>query len=226
MEIESSIVRQGKTMSFVRSDLYSDSKVGTTALFAFGATRKSGFDEVLVAPAAHLPPPEDCQNLFVEGKVRPVFTGHFEARLAQGGRPATASTAVDHWIWVRHKGADDSGGVDGVPLDIALLALADMPPPAIVAKFQSFFPIASATWQVRQCVPRSTCELAGNPLPTLCLPAGEFPARHAAVGRRWLVAREKPRRARASRLLLAGHDSLWSRRRGSRHRASMRRNFR
>lgn len=147
--LDATILRDGKAMCFVRSEASSGGSVATTATFAFGAPRPSGFDEVDVPARTDLAPPERCEDFFA-GVVagRPTFTQNFEARLAAGGRPFSASAHSDHWLWVRHVGASDDGGVEGVAPAVALLALADMPPPAITARFGAPAPIASATWQV------------------------------------------------------------------------------
>ena len=100
--------------------------------------------------------------------MRPTFTQHFLARLARGGRPCTGAKESDHWMWVRHIGCAESargeeeeegqvveetgavkaGGVRGVDEDVALLCLADMPPPAIIPRFEAPAPISSATWMI------------------------------------------------------------------------------
>jgi len=42
VEVRTTVIRQGKAMTFIRGDLASpDGKLGTTALFAFGASRAS-----------------------------------------------------------------------------------------------------------------------------------------------------------------------------------------
>ena len=175
VEVRGEVLRRGKAMSFVRGEVLDEKgQVATTATFAFGVGRPSLFHECSVAaPPAGLKGPEDCEDLFAGAPFRPVFTQNFEARLALGGRPATGYTgAAEHFIWVRHRGciggASDSGGglvkplgggesdgggqgvggVAGVAAEVAMLALADMPPPAMLPRFPNPAPIASATWHV------------------------------------------------------------------------------
>ena len=173
VELDATILRDGKAMCFVRSEARSGGSVATTSTFAFGVPRPSGFNQVNVPARTDLRPPERCDDFF-EGVAagRPTFTQNFEARLAAGGRPFSASEHSDHWLWVRHIGASDDGGVEGVAPAVALLALADMPPPAITPK-----------WSARaDCVGHVACESA---------------ARRSRGGRRRLVARAHARRARA-----------------------------
>lgn len=148
-EVLPSVLRQGRAMSFVRSDLLSSGQLATSCTFAFGRARPSAFDELLVPPPpSDLALPEACPQLFSSDGTRPQFTVNFDCRLARGGRPASSSIVADNWIWVRHVGATDDGTVDGVAPEVALLALADAPPPSIVSRFDAWAPIASATWQV------------------------------------------------------------------------------
>jgi len=51
----------------------------------------------------------------------------------------SGSDEHDHYIWVRHRDEKATGIV-------ALLALADMPPPALMPMFSEYAPISSMTW--------------------------------------------------------------------------------
>jgi acyl-CoA thioesterase len=148
VSLTSTVLRQGKSMSFVRSDLLtSEGVVATSATFAFGADRRSSFDATFEGGAPpELPPPEKSTPFFTP-EFTPVFAQNFEARLARGGRPATGSKQREIWIWARHAGVNTgTGEVDGVDDDVALLALADMPPPAIVPAFEQPAPVSSVNW--------------------------------------------------------------------------------
>ena len=133
------LLRQGKSVAFVEADVTGEKGLATRCAFAFGAGRASAFDETF-APTPSMPGPEDCETYIPEG-AGPSFTNHFETRLARGARPGTGADAHDHFIWVRHK----DSAADGV---VALLALADMPPPAVMPMFKEFAPISSMTWMV------------------------------------------------------------------------------
>lgn len=165
IEIDASVVRRGKAMSFVRSDALSDDgDVSTTATFAFGATRESAFNEVYMRPPANaLRPPDDCPSLttgFPE-HLAPAFTRHFDCRLARGAFPGSAASESDNWLYVRFDGCNADGGVDGVDTDVALLALADMPPPAIMSRFSGPAPISSINWHVNIVQPNAVAAEGG-----------------------------------------------------------------
>ncbi len=133
------MLRQGRSVSFVEADLNSGEGLATRCLLAFGAERESMFDRVFT-PTPDLPRPDECEPYHPDG-LGPPFALQFVTRLAKGARPATGSEQYDHFVWVRH--VDERA--DGIA---ALIALADMPPPAIMPMFPRFKPISSMTWQM------------------------------------------------------------------------------
>ena len=155
VEVRARTIRSGKTMAFVNSELFtSEGELATTCMWAFGSSRESAFAEDMgVEPQlAFLPSPEECSSLFDGAKFVPTFTQHFEARLARGARPGSGSLESDHWIWARHRGVDltgrKNGSVANVDDDVALVAIADLLPPAIAARFPGASPVSSATWML------------------------------------------------------------------------------
>ncbi len=139
VEVEASVMRAGKAVTFLGADLIGETGLATRAVFTFGAARPSAFDRVFT-PIPAVPPPEDCQPFFSDA-FRPAFVQHFDERLAKGAHPVTGSTAYDHFVWVRHRDEQATSVA-------ALLALADMPPPAMMAMFSEFAPVSSMTWIV------------------------------------------------------------------------------
>lgn len=139
VEGRAAMLREGKSVRFVEADLRGEKGLAARAAFAFGASRASAFNAVY-APAPPMRAPDDCPVYMGEG-VGPHFTQHFDTRLLKGARPVSASAEHDHFIWVRHK----DGEADGLA---ALIALADMPPPAVMPMFSEAAPISSMTWMV------------------------------------------------------------------------------
>lgn len=133
------LLRRGKSVAFVESDLSAETGLATRCNFAFGAGRQSVFDDIYT-PFPDMPPPERC-DYFAPPELRPAFTKHFDTRLAKGDRPFSQSDDHEFFLWVRHEDEKAEGIV-------ALLALADMPPPAVMPKFKEFAPISSMTWMV------------------------------------------------------------------------------
>ena len=133
------IMRQGRSVSFIEVEMVSEKGLATHAVFCFGAARESKIDTDYVVQQS-FPCAEQSPAFFV-GQLRPNFTHHFDVALAQGGIPASGSDQTDHYLWVRHK--------DQKANDVAaLIALADMPPPAVLPTFKEFAPISSINWML------------------------------------------------------------------------------
>lgn len=130
-------LRRGKSVSFFEVDLTGEKGLATRCSFAFGADRESTLSQTWT-PEPDVPRPEACPVFIPEG-FGPHFTQHFDTRLARGARPGSGSSEHDHFIWVRHR---DAAANDLV----ALIALADMPPPAVLPMAAEFAPISSMTW--------------------------------------------------------------------------------
>jgi acyl-CoA thioesterase len=136
---EAQVLRQGKSVTYVEADIVGEKGLATRAVFAFGAGRPSAFNATYT-PSPAMPPPEECEPYFNDGP-SPSFTQRFESRLAKGGRPVSGSDCHDHFIWVRHRDEDAAGMT-------ALIALADMPPPAVLPMLRAPAPVSSMTWAV------------------------------------------------------------------------------
>lgn len=139
VEGRAAMLREGKSVRFVEADVRGEKGLATRTAFAFGVARASAFNAIY-APEPQAPPPDECP-VYMDVGMGPHFAGHFETRLVRGGRPMSGSREHDHFIWVRHK----DQGAEGLT---ALLALADMPPPAVMPMFTEFAPISSMTWMV------------------------------------------------------------------------------
>lgn len=139
IRFDSAILRQGRSSTVVGVDAVGDAGPAARAIFTYAAPRESAVAHDTAA-APQVPPPEDCPNYF--SGFAPGFSGNFEARLAAGARPLTPGAAPDLTIWVRH--AADAGD----DTTLALLALADVPPPAAFITFPQPAPISTATWSL------------------------------------------------------------------------------
>ena len=136
---EARLLREGKSVTFVEADIIADQGLATRSLFGFGANRTSNIVGNFAQPHGQ-PGPDGLEPYIPEG-MGPPFAQHFETRLAQGARPFSGSEEFDHYIWVRHKDKAATGIA-------ALIALADMPPPAVLPMFSEFAPISSMSWMI------------------------------------------------------------------------------
>ena len=133
------VLRQGKSVSCIAADMYSDAGLATHATFVFGHSRESRLDTDFTEPP-QIPSFEKAPDFFTSPK-RPAFAHHFDCQLAKGGQPFSGSSEHEHYIWVRHKDTNATGVT-------ALIGVADMPPPAVLPMFKEFAPISSVNWTV------------------------------------------------------------------------------
>lgn len=139
VSVAPALLRQGKSMSFIGADLLCGGALSTRAVFAFGAARPSRYD-VSYVHAPPRPAPETCEPYIPEG-LGPPFAAHFETKLVKGARPMTGADAHDHYLWARHR--DERARSLS-----ALVALADMPPPAMMPMFPEFARISTVSWSL------------------------------------------------------------------------------
>lgn len=137
VSVAASLLRRGKSVTFANGDLSSGGVIAARGVFAFGAARQSQFDRSFM-PRPAVAAPDECP-VYIPPGFGPSFAQHYDTRLAKGARPASASAEHDHFIWVRHRD-------EGAASTVALLALADMPPPAVMPMMKEFAPISSMTW--------------------------------------------------------------------------------
>ena len=133
------LLRRGKNTVFVSVRMMGSEGVAAEAILAFGVARDSALR------FANLPPPEVTApdvtpSYFGDSPQRPNFTRNFNMRIAAGERHVSASDKADVSIWMRH--IDPAAPTDAV----ALLAIADAPPPAAMSMFTAPARISSMTW--------------------------------------------------------------------------------
>lgn len=138
---ESEVLRRGKSTVVSQATLRTEQGVGTRAVFVYGDERESRLThsdlkapDVLRADA--------CESMWREGRRGPGFAGNFEVRKAGGLFPISGADRGEMLVWVRHKtptGPDHTA---------ALLAIADVLPPACFTMFQEPAPLSTITWSM------------------------------------------------------------------------------
>ena len=144
VSVRPELLRRGKSTAFVGADLHGDGGLATRAMLCFAAPRESTLAHSAL-PAPTVPAPEDCPAFF--GGAGPNFAGQFEARRAGGAPPCSSSASPEHLLWVRHAGFYPARDAT------ALVALADVAPPAAMAMFAAPAPISTMTWSVEMLMP-------------------------------------------------------------------------
>ena len=140
------VLRRGRSVTFVGVDCVGDEGVASRAILTFGASRESSVH----GAAEPMPPvaaPADCPPLPVVPGL-PAFLGEMEVRFAAGSLPFSAGEPA-FAMWVRHREAS------GVAPATALVAVADTLPPAALAQvdLSAPHPASSITWTIELAPP-------------------------------------------------------------------------
>jgi len=136
LELDARIVRKGKNVTQLRSEIYSQGQLALSALFLFGAEREANALHPS-APIADLPPPPDRAEPAMSGK-GPAFLQHnFELRYASDQR-GPGAPVVRRWARLK-----DREGLDPVA---ELVLLGDVLPPGAMRAMQRPGPISSINW--------------------------------------------------------------------------------
>lgn len=137
--VSTKVLRSGKSVSFINAEIIGSKGLATQAVFCFGASRESQFNQNFIT-ASSVPNPNECVDLFSLGE-GPAFTNNFECLHAAGSLPLSKAESPEFHLWVRHK--DQTA--NNLP---ALLSIADMAPPAILSSFTELAPVSSMTWMM------------------------------------------------------------------------------
>ncbi len=138
VNVDTKLLRQGKSVSFISAELISTKGLATTATFCFGRARESSLNRDLIT-ADNIPDIND--TIKFKGSETPRFLENFDSLFAKGELPFSKSEKSEQYFWARHRDPKAQGAV-------ALLALADVPPPALFAMLAKPPKISSMTWML------------------------------------------------------------------------------
>lgn len=132
--LQAKVLRRGRNAAFVQADVLSEAGLGLRATFVFMRAIDSAVDHrVGVAPAVHLPGPDDK---VLRGHPAVAFSQNFELVESQAAGPA-------EWLrWVRLKDRE------GLHPMVELMAVADCLPPVALKLLGRPAPVSSMTWQL------------------------------------------------------------------------------
>ncbi|WP_249009301.1 acyl-CoA thioesterase II [Conexibacter sp. DBS9H8] len=134
-------LRRGRSVGFVAVDAHvSVDATAAAALIMCGEPRTSELVHRRLAPPA-VPAPEECAVLPLPLSGTPVFLRHMEVRFA-GGAPPFSGGVPESVMWVRHR---DSVGLSA---EEAIVAVADVLPPAVLSASDRPRPGSSVTWSL------------------------------------------------------------------------------
>lgn len=139
LTVRPTILRRGKSTTFVAADLVGESGLATRALLCFGAARASvlSYAQVAMPDVARW---DACPRFFPENP--PIaFARHFDSGRAGPGELVQGGDDPTLLVWLRHRGE--------APASItSLVALADALPPAAMVMFRNHAPISTMTWDI------------------------------------------------------------------------------
>ncbi|WP_394729724.1 acyl-CoA thioesterase [Altererythrobacter sp. GH1-8] len=148
VELRHEIVRQGRNVTQVRSEMWTDQGCALTAFFLFGAEREPNAlhaaERVSPWPGA----PLENESLSTERAPR-FLKEHFEIRRAQEERGRGLPT-VRRWAKLK-----DSTGLDPIS---ELILLGDVLPPGAMRAMERHGPISSINWSFNVLDPRPSTE--------------------------------------------------------------------
>jgi acyl-CoA thioesterase len=140
LTLKPTVLRRGKSAVFVGVECQGDAGIATRATFCFGSARESALNHIDM-PVPNVPGISESPPFF--RKMPGLnFVQHFDGLLAKGHMPYSRAGGPELVLWLRHK--DENARHSA----LALLALADAPPPAAIVLFDKFAPISTMTWQV------------------------------------------------------------------------------
>lgn len=138
LRFSSEILRRGKTASWVEADCISQTGVAVRTMFLFADARPSEIHHQFSDKPEVKAPDAYASIPAVAGA--PAYLVNFEIRFAGEAFPMSGAKHPEIFAWVRHRNAAV------VHPAVALLALADSLPPAVMSTFRKFAPLSSMTW--------------------------------------------------------------------------------
>jgi acyl-CoA thioesterase len=139
-QVRADILRRGRSTTFVGVDLDAEAGLAARALLVFGAGRDSVVTHSDM-PMPEVAPPDPDKLLPTQPPV-PAFLSQFDIHIARGGLPFMGKGEPRCFWWARHRDEAARAGL------LPLLAIGDIPPPAISPIIKGPAPVSSVTWQV------------------------------------------------------------------------------
>lgn len=138
-ETRVTMLRAGRNVTQLRSELVAGGEVGLAATFVFGAGREA--NALHPAPVCEPWPgaPEDCETLPEPTGQEPLFVRNFELRRAQEER-GKGAPLVRRWLRLK-----DEAGLDPVG---RLLLIGDTLPPGSMRAMRRPGPLSSINWSL------------------------------------------------------------------------------
>ena len=136
VELRREIVRQGRNVIQVRSEIWSDGGCALTAMWLFAQAREANAVHPAATPADWPALPEDNEKVMAD-KAPQFLESHFDLRRAQEQR-GRGDPVVRRWVKLR--------GGEGIDNVAQLILMGDVLPPGAMRAMQRPGPISSINW--------------------------------------------------------------------------------
>lgn len=135
-------LHRGNSATWAEARVSQAGKLIATVTAFFGKSRDSAIS-VNAATRPDCPGPEHASHVMAsDNPLMPAFTRNYEMRFAIGGAPASASPLSEMGAWVRYRDEQE-------PLsEEQLVAILDLPPPAVMQMFTQPKPVSSLAWHI------------------------------------------------------------------------------
>jgi acyl-CoA thioesterase len=141
LTIRPGVLRRGKSTVFTSTDLSGEGGLATRTMLCFGAARSSAV-AMKPAEAPALNPPDQCPPFFEGAPSFLYFLQHIEGKSAGKNLPFSGAAEPDMTVWLRHRDPALT------PSLVSLLALADAPPPGVLAMATPRGVLSTMTWSI------------------------------------------------------------------------------
>lgn len=143
------LIRQGKNVTQMSTEVVADDKVCFQALALFGASRET----IDAAPNFPFnPEPRESVPALATNQFLPPFLRFFDCHWTGGGIPLTGKKDRRLGLWVRH-GSDMSA----YPVE-KIISICDIPPPIMMAHYTKPVMVSSLSWSLEFLIPPEEIE--------------------------------------------------------------------
>ncbi|MFI4938954.1 MAG: acyl-CoA thioesterase [Burkholderiales bacterium] len=138
VRFEAALLRSGRSAMQMEARFLVGQQVACVIIAVFGAPRASS---VAIEPSDDAAPARSVEESteFPISSFMPIFTKHYEFRLAEGGLPCSGSSIIGTKTYVRPR---DTGTLG----EAHIVALGDVIPPPILSLVDKPTPLSSITW--------------------------------------------------------------------------------
>jgi len=140
VQVQARIQRQGRNVTQMSAEVFSDGRLCLQAMAAFGVAR----DELRVtAPPANPESRDSGMQIDQHRKRMPEFLQYFDGAWLGNGLPFSGKRSNELNMWVRHRASTEHFA------DEKLVTIADIPPPVVLSWFDTPpVPASSLTWSL------------------------------------------------------------------------------